>query len=137
MTNIGKKFPTSGVIRQVFRYVLNCGVSLGVKVLLSHLFFLFMSEQIAYAVVQIPLFLFSYFLHATRTFKTELSWVGMFAYLRVVFVFQLLDYGVFTLAFSKFEIQSTVSVLIATLVIFIVRFYFVRRGFGMHLKESE
>ena len=137
MTSIVVKFISSDVVRQVFRYGLNCGLSLGVKVLLSHLFFLFLSEQVAYAVVQVPLFLFSYFLHATRTFKTGLSWGGMFSFLRVVIVFQLLDYGVFTLAFSKFHIQSTLSVLIATLVIFVVRFYFVRRGFGMHLKESE
>lgn len=129
MIDLPAKIKSSRLLIQVVRYGVNCGVSLGVKLVLVQLLFFVMDEQIAYAVVQVPQFLFSYYLHSKQTFRTPMSYTGMGRYLRVVVVFQILDYLVFTLAFSQLGIHSMISVIIATVVIFVVRFFFVRRGF--------
>ncbi len=129
MADLLNRFFSNQLVRQGLRYAVNCGISLGVKLALVKLLFLAMDEQIAYAVVQIPIFVFSYYLHSKRTFLTPMSVGGMFRYLRVMVVFQIIDYAVFTLAFSKLGIHSMLSVLIATIIVFVVRFLFVRRGF--------
>ena len=101
---------------------------LAFKLGLMRLFLLFSQELLAYCLVQIFVFLGSYVWHSRVTFRIGLSWRRMREYLRTMVVFLGLDYVVFAVIFTRFAIGSTYVIFMATGVVFLLRFVFVRRS---------
>jgi len=113
---------------ELVRYAGGSLVMLGVKLALMQLFLRFSTELAAYCLVQVFVFLGSYLLHSRLTFGTPLSWASLRAYLRTMVVFQALDYLVFAVIFTRFAIAPSYVILMATGVVFVLRFVFVRRS---------
>jgi hypothetical protein len=101
---------------------------LGVKIGLMQLAMLALDELPAYALVQVGVFAVSYLLHSRFTFGTELNWSSAWRYGQTLVVFQLLDWIIFAVIFTRYRIDSTVVILIGTVIVFLLRFVFVRRS---------
>ena len=102
--------------------------TLGFKLALMQLFLLFSDALLAYGLVQVFVFLGSYALHRKITFRTSFGWRSLRDDLRTMVVFQALDYVVFAVIFTRFTIDSTDVILMATGVVFLLRYLFVRRS---------
>jgi putative flippase GtrA len=120
---------SSRIIPQGLRYAINCGISLLFKIALFELTLLIVREEIAYGTIQILVFFFSYLLHSKSSFKAKLSLKAMWEYFKVLVIFQILDYLIFVIVFAYFGISSHLSILIATLILFFLRFLMMRRAF--------
>jgi hypothetical protein len=121
----GQRLPR---ILELLRYAGGSLVMLGFKLALMQLFLLLSGELLAYCLVQIFVFLGSYALHSKLTFRTRFGWRSLRDYLRTMVVFQALDYVVFAVIFTRFAIDATYVILMATGVVFVLRFLFVRRS---------
>ena len=119
----------SRIIPQGLRYAINCGISLLFKIALFELALFAVREEIAYGLIQIFVFLFSYLLHSKSSFQTNLSLKNIWEYFKVVVIFQILDYLIFVIVFAHFGISSHLSILITTAILFFLRFLMVRRAF--------
>ena len=112
---------------ELLRYAGGSLLMLACKLGLMQLFVLFSREVVAYGLVQIFVFLGSYTLHSKVTFRTRFGWRSLLEYLRTMVVFQGLDYLIFAVVFTRYQIESTYVILMATGVVFLLRFIFVRR----------
>ncbi len=117
-----------------FRYSMSCLLSLGIKLILFELLSYQWGEQLAYGLVQIPVFFSSYYLHSANSFQTPMNWRSVWNYLKVGILFQALDVLVFSIAFQYFNIHDQVSVFLATSLMFVVRYFWIKRALtlGVH-----
>lgn len=114
---------------QFLRYAVIALTILGLKLALTHAFLFLVSPLLSYALTQVFVSVASYLGHARFTFHRPLRWHGFLTYLRVLVVFQILDYLTFAFFLTALGIRTTGSILVATGVIFLLRFIFVRRNF--------
>lgn len=113
---------------ELLRYGGGSLLMLAIKIGLMQVALLVLTEVPAYALVQVGVFFISYLLHSRFTFDTKLGWTSLWRYLRTIIVFQILDWGVFTVIFTRYRIDANVVILIGTAVVFVLRFIFVRRS---------
>ncbi len=113
---------------EVLRFISTSGAMLALKICLMQLFLLVLTELPAYAVVQVWIFAASYLSHSFWTFRQPLGWRAMARFFQTIVVFQTLDYLVFSFLFTRYAINSTVVILLASAVVFVARFFFVRRA---------
>lgn len=135
MREFVKKLISSRIIPEGLRYAINCGISLLLKITFFELISLMVREEIAYGLVQIFVFFFSYLLHSKASFNARLSFKTMWEYFRVLVIFQILDYLIFVIVFSYFGISSHLSILVATFILFFSRFIMMRRAFYFSRKD--
>jgi hypothetical protein len=114
--------------KQFLRYSANSGVALGFKLAAMALLTPLMHPSIAYAVVHVLMTFVSYGLHARLSFASERSWRGFFRFLRAVIGIKLLDYLTFNIMFAYLEVKALLSVVLATAVIFVARFFVIRKA---------
>lgn len=115
--------------RSFLRFCLSCGLALGFKLTCTWIFLPFVDGLVAYLIAHILTFFCSYLAHARFTFRADYSWGSLFAYLRAVIYFKIIDYGFFSIAFAYFKINATWSILISTALLLVLRFFIVRRSF--------
>jgi hypothetical protein len=113
---------------ELVKYGAGSLLMLAFKLGLMQLFLLFSRELVAYCLVQIFVFFGSYLWHSKVTFRIGLSWRRMVEYLKTIIVFLGLDYFVFAVIFTRYLIASTYVIFMATGVVFMLRFVFVRRS---------
>lgn len=122
---------------ELVRYGSGSLVMLGVKILLMLGVERFLASLPAYLVVQVILFFGSYALHSKLSFHRATSYSGLWAYFKVIVVFQFLDWLFFAVVFTRFEIDSSYVILMATAFVFLLRFYFVRRSFRANATTTD
>lgn len=118
-----------GLLPELIRFSLGSLIMLGCKILLMMGLQRLLSELPAYFVVQVILFFASYFLHSFLSFRREASYSGMWEYFKIIVGFQFVDWLFFAVIFTRFRIESTYVILMATVFVFLLRFLFVRRSF--------
>jgi putative flippase GtrA len=114
---------------ELLRFGLTALLMLALKLGLTHLFARGLHPLGAYLLVQAILTLVSYAAHARFTFRQARSWATFLRYARVIVLFQALDYLIFAVLLAGFAWNTTGSILAATVVIFLLRFFAVRRSF--------
>jgi len=119
------------------RFAANAGVVLAVKLLGLALLTPYIHASIAYALIHVVTVLLSYVLHAFVSFKGTASVRDFFQFLKAVLAVKLADYVVFNVLFAYLEIKALSSVVLATAVIFVVRFLTIRRALGGKRAEGE
>src|SRR5687768_8122767 len=112
------------------RFVANAGVVLAVKLAGVALLTPYMHAAVAYALIHVVTVLLSYVLHAFISFKGTASFRDFWQFLKAVLAVKIADYVVFNVLFTYFEIRALSSVVLATAVIFVVRFITIRRALG-------
>lgn len=85
---------------------------------------------VAYSLVHIAVFFLSYFLHVGFTFKQKHSWHSLKVYFKTVLGFKVLDYFVFAVVFTSFEVSSKLAIVLATGILFLLRFSVLRLRFS-------
>ena len=118
----------SGIVQELVRFGSSSLVMLGVKLGLMQVALLVLTEIPAYAVVQVALFFLSYALHTRFSFGTRFSRRSLWRYFQTIAVFQGLDWLIFTVVFTRYQIHSTYVILMGTAFVFVLRFVFVRRS---------
>lgn len=108
-------------------------IMLAAKLLLMQVALLIAGEIVGYALVQVVLFFASYVLHSRFTFGTPFSWRSLGRFFRTISLFQLLDWLLFTVIFTQLGIDANLVILVCTVVVFVLRYLFVRRS----LREDQ
>lgn len=119
------------------KYAANCSVVLLSKLAITKFFSLVVSAPSAYLITHFFTFFISYEIHRGSTFAAKRSRENLFAYFKTVIAFKALDYFIFTVLFVRYDIAASVSIIAATILIFLVRFFFVRRVFDKTTTRSQ
>lgn len=85
---------------------------------------------VAYSLVHVAVFFLSYFLHVGFTFKQKHTLKSLKIYFKTVLGFKLLDYFVFAVVFTGFEVSSKFAIVLATGILFLLRFGVLRLRFS-------
>jgi hypothetical protein len=112
--------------RQMVRYGVNCGLVLGVKLVLIVALSPWLAPAISYLLIHVVTFFLSYAIHTRHTFRTAFSGAGMVNYLMAVAGFKLFDYLLFNLLVA-WEFNAPFSVILASAIEAVARFLVVRR----------
>jgi len=114
---------------KLFKYGLNSGVILAIKLCLMWILLGFLKEELAYFVVHLVIFFTAYLIHAKFSFAVQLTKQNLGSYFRAVIYIKLIDYLIFAVAFRFLQLDAMISVVIATAIIFLIRFVLVKRSF--------
>jgi len=115
--------------QKLFKYGLNSGVILGIKLSLMWILIGFLQEELAYLVVHLIIFFTAYLIHARFSFAVRVTRQNLGSYFRAVIYIKIIDYLIFAVAFRLLQIDAMISVIIATAIIFLIRFVLVKRSF--------
>lgn len=119
---------TKPALMRFIRYGINSACVLGIKLLLAVGLMRVLDAYAAYFIVHIIVFFVSYYIHSRHSFSIRMSWRSMKRYFWAVIAMKLLDYVVFVLAFGYFKITAIESIILATLVIAVIRFFVAQRA---------
>lgn len=100
-----------------------------VKIGLTEFLSQYMSGYWAYAIVHIVIFISSFLLHGNLTFKGQAGWKQFAAFTRAVMGIKVVDYLLFSVLYGKAFKGAGWSALLASVIIFVVRFFAVRSVF--------
>jgi uncharacterized membrane protein YjgN (DUF898 family) len=116
------------VAAQLIRFVAASACALAVKVVLTLAFARFLPDHASYLLTHVVVFFWSYYTQARFTFRVSHSPKRMVGYLKAVLLIKLLDYGLFTVVLAVARERLTLSIVIASLAISLLRFTQVRRA---------
>lgn len=117
---------TKSQMLEFLRYGTNSVVVLCFKLLLVWLLTLWLNAYWAYFWTHICVFLFSYTIHSKYSFRSEMTLSSLKRYFLAVIAIKIFDYLIFAVAFTYFQITALASVIVATLVIAVMRFFLAR-----------
>ena len=112
----------------LIRFGLSSLGTLVVKVLITGLFSHGINEYLSYFLTHCIILFWSYNSHLRFTFKAAHSMSRFWAYTRAVFFIKVLDFILFGLFFTVSTDQLTLSVLLASGIVSVIRFFSVRKA---------
>lgn len=113
---------------QLFRFGAASACVLAVKVVLTWIFARLVPSYASYLLTHLVVFFWSYYTQARFTFRVTHSQRRMVEYLKAVLLIKILDYTLFNVIFVVAGDKLTLSVVIASLAISLLRFTQVRRA---------
>ena len=113
--------------RQLLRYACSCGLVLATKLALTWLLIQWLLPLLAYLLVHVVTFFVSYSLHSRFSFQAAYSWNKLRQYGTTVIAFKIIDYLLFAVLFTYWEIEALWAVLVASLMVMLLRFLVVRQ----------
>lgn len=121
----------------LMRFGLSSVGTLLVKVLITWLFSHGINEYLSYFLTHCIILFWSYNSHLRFTFKTTHTMSRFWAYTRAVFFIKVLDFLLFGLFFTVSTDQLTISVLLASGIVSVIRFFSVRKALTDEVVEPE
>ncbi len=123
-------------IKELIKFGFSSGIVLVFKLCLSWVLLKFVFAELAYGIVHVIVFFFSYFTHSRLTFKSPMSFKGAYKYFLAVILFKVLDYSLFVVAFRYFEVKELWSIVLATMFVTVFRFLVVRSTFKQSIDRG-
>lgn len=115
-------------IRILFRFALSSLGTIVVKITITWLFAHGINEYLSYFMTHCIILFWSYFSHLRFTFRAKHSSGRFWSYCKAVFLIKLLDFVLFGLFFKLSSEELSVSVLLASIVVSMVRFLSIRKA---------
>lgn len=112
----------------LLKYGLSCSFVLISKIALTACFMTFLTGSFAYLLTHVLTFFISYETHTRFSFTVEKSELSLLKYFRTVIFFKVLDFLTFSVVFEHLKINAPISIIIASGLIFIIRFVFVKKA---------
>lgn len=119
--------PSKDTVLSFLRFCANCVLALCFKLGITWILIRYMNGMLAYFFAHIGTFFVSYLMHARYSFRARYGLASLFAYMRAVIYFKIIDYSIFSIAFAYLEIDAVWSILLATLFLLIIRFGITRK----------
>lgn len=121
---------------QFIRFGMSSAVTVCVKIGLTWALAQVMNDYLSYFITHIVILFWSYFSHLKFSFNEEHTWHRFGEYAKAVFLIKLSDYLLFTVVLNVTDGSLTLSVLLASLIMAIIRFVAVRRAMAQRGKTE-
>lgn len=133
-----KKFVLNqSTTHQMARYMAGSGSTLILKIILNEVFMaLGVVAWLAYLMTQIAITGYTYIVHSLFTFKAEISIDRFWRYVMSVLMIKIADYVLFNVFFYGGSENSVVSIVIATVLMWMARFFAIRKTLVMPEEEK-
>lgn len=110
------------------RFGLSSLVTIAIKIAITWFFSYGLNEYLSYFLTHFIILFWSYYSHLRFTFRSTHSTDRFWAYCKAVIFIKLLDFALFGLFFSFSSEQLSVSVLLASVIVSLVRFLTIRKA---------
>lgn len=121
---------------QLLRFGLSSLGTIAVKIGLTWLFARGLNEYASYFITHVVILFWSYFSHLKFTFNERHSVARFWAYTKAVFLIKCADFLIFSALLQVARDQLSLSILVASLTMNIVRFCTIRKAIGASVQPS-
>ena len=115
--------------RFIYFLINSLGILL-IKILILYILEFIFSSSFAYGITHVVILIISYLIHSKITFKVDYSIKNFLIFFQSVLLFKLVDYFIFLSLINKTSINSLFIVTFISLIIFIFRFFILKKFFA-------